>query len=94
MTASRAKETKERLDILNHSNDGFKIANEDLKLRGTGRSFRYPPEWSDELPAGRHLSGCKSCPRKANEAADILVRENSSWLKKIPDYESTASVII
>ena len=26
MTASRAKETKKRLDILNHSNDGFYIA--------------------------------------------------------------------
>ncbi len=28
--------SKERLDILNHSNDGFFIANEDLKLRGPG----------------------------------------------------------
>ena len=28
--------TMKRLDILNHSNDGFYIANEDLKLRGSG----------------------------------------------------------
>ena len=28
--------TSKRLDILNHSNDGFLIANEDLKLRGSG----------------------------------------------------------
>lgn len=28
--------SKERLEILNHSNDGFYIANEDLKLRGPG----------------------------------------------------------
>ncbi|MCM1162038.1 MAG: ATP-dependent DNA helicase RecG [Roseburia sp.] len=28
--------SKERLDILNHSNDGFFIANEDLRLRGPG----------------------------------------------------------
>ncbi|MBR1692324.1 MAG: ATP-dependent DNA helicase RecG [Lachnospiraceae bacterium] len=28
--------SKKRLDILNHSNDGFHIANEDLKLRGPG----------------------------------------------------------
>lgn len=39
MTASKAKETKERLDILNHSNDGFKIAEEDLRLRGPGDLF-------------------------------------------------------
>ena len=28
--------TRKRLDILNHSNDGFYIANEDLKMRGPG----------------------------------------------------------
>jgi len=28
-----------RLDVLNHSNDGFFIANEDLKLRGPGDLF-------------------------------------------------------
>ncbi|MBO6015651.1 MAG: ATP-dependent DNA helicase RecG [Lachnospiraceae bacterium] len=28
--------SKKRLDILNHSNDGFYVANEDLKLRGPG----------------------------------------------------------
>lgn len=31
--------TQERLDILNHSNDGFYIASEDLKLRGPGDIF-------------------------------------------------------
>lgn len=33
------KQTMERLDILNHSNDGFHIASEDLKLRGPGDLF-------------------------------------------------------
>ena len=37
MSASKSKETKERLEILNHSNDGFQIASEDLRLR-------YPPK--------------------------------------------------
>lgn len=36
---SEAKETMERLQILNHSNDGFHIASEDLKLRGPGDIF-------------------------------------------------------
>ena len=31
--------TSERLEILNHSNDGFYIANEDLRLRGPGDLF-------------------------------------------------------
>ena len=39
MSASKSDETKERLEILNHSNDGFFIANEDLRLRGPGDLF-------------------------------------------------------
>lgn len=39
MTASKSDETRERLDILNHSNDGFYIAGEDLRLRGPGDLF-------------------------------------------------------
>ena len=39
MSASKAKETKKRLEILNQSNDGFFIASEDLKLRGPGDLF-------------------------------------------------------
>ena len=33
------KDTMERLDIMNRSNDGFYIASEDLKLRGPGDIF-------------------------------------------------------
>lgn len=36
---TQSKEAKERLEILNKSNDGFYIAEEDLKLRGPGDLF-------------------------------------------------------
>ena len=39
MSPSKSKETKERLEILNHSNDCFFIAGEDLRLRGPGDLF-------------------------------------------------------
>ena len=39
ISTSEAKEPMERLQILNHSNDGFHIASEDLKLRGPGDIF-------------------------------------------------------
>lgn len=39
MSASKSEETKKRLEILNHSNDGFFIASEDLRLRGPGDLF-------------------------------------------------------
>ncbi len=39
VNGSGGKDTMERLDILNRSNDGFYIASEDLKLRGPGDIF-------------------------------------------------------
>lgn len=39
MTGSDKQEVKDRLEILGKSNDGFHIANEDLRLRGPGDFF-------------------------------------------------------
>ena len=39
MTGDGSGAKNKRLDVLNHSNDGFFIANEDLKLRGPGDLF-------------------------------------------------------
>ena len=39
INTSEKEEAKERLDVLYHSNDGFHIANEDLRLRGPGDFF-------------------------------------------------------
>ncbi len=39
INTSQSKNAKKRLEILNQSNDGFKIASEDLRLRGPGDFF-------------------------------------------------------
>ncbi len=39
INASDSDTAKERLEVLNHSNDGFYIAEQDLKLRGPGDMF-------------------------------------------------------
>ena len=39
ISTSENKETMERLQILNHSNDGFYISGQDLKMRGPGDLF-------------------------------------------------------
>ena len=39
INTSDSEKAAERLDILNHSNDGFHIAEEDLRLRGPGELF-------------------------------------------------------
>ena len=39
INGSDSDRAEERLDVLNHSNDGFYIAEQDLKLRGPGDMF-------------------------------------------------------
>ena len=39
VSGAKSKDTRERLEILNKSNDGFYIANKDLSLRGPGDFF-------------------------------------------------------
>lgn len=41
ISGNNGANTKKRLEILNHSNDGFFIASEDLKLRGPGDLFGF-----------------------------------------------------
>ena len=36
---SKGEDTRERLAVMTHTNDGFKIAEEDLRLRGPGDFF-------------------------------------------------------
>ena len=51
LSTNETKETMERLQILNKSNDGFFIASEDLKLRGPGDLFgiRQSGEFSFQI---------------------------------------------
>ena len=37
MSSNLSEKNKERLEILNQSNDGFYIANKDLEMRGPGQ---------------------------------------------------------
>ncbi|MGN1166746.1 MAG: ATP-dependent DNA helicase RecG [Lachnospiraceae bacterium] len=93
MTASKSKETKERLDILNHTNDGFKIASEDLRLRGPGDLFGIRQSGLMNFKIADVYQDAKIL-QMANEAADWLIKTDSDWLKKLPEYEEPSSVII
>ena len=73
MTASKAKETKERLDILNKSNDGFKISSEDLRLRGPGDLFGIRQSGILDFKLGDVFQDAKVLQR-ASEAAEKLMR--------------------
>lgn len=93
MTASKSKETKERLDILNKSNDGFQIASEDLRLRGPGDLFGIRQSGILNFKIADIYQDAKLL-QMANEAADWLLNTENEWLKKMPKYEEPSSVII
>ena len=93
MSASKSKETKERLDILNHSNDGFKIASEDLRLRGPGDLFGIRQSGLMNFRIGDVYQDARIL-QMASEAAEEIEKTDQEWLKNLPDYENTSSVII
>ena len=93
MTGSKAKETKKRLEILNKTNDGFKIASEDLKLRGPGDLFGIRQSGLMDFGLGDIYQDA-AILQKANEAAEWLLKNNPEYVQQIPDYEGTSSVII
>lgn len=93
MSASKSKETKERLEILNHSNDGFQIASEDLRLRGPGDFFGIRQSGLMDFKLGDVYQD-SNVLKMANEAANWLEEEKIDLLKILPDYERTSSVII
>ena len=75
MSGSKTKEAKERLSILNKSNDGFKIASEDLKLRGPGDLFGIRQSGILDFKLGDVFQDAKIL-KKASEAADKLKKED------------------
>ena len=93
LTGSKSKETKERLDILNKSNDGFKIASEDLRLRGPGDLFGIRQSGLMDFRLGDIYQDARIL-QMANEAADTLTESACDWLKNLPNYEGNTSVII
>ena len=71
----------------------FKIASEDLKLRGPGDLFGIRQSGLMDFKIGDIYQDA-AILQMANEAADWILEEYPEWLKKIPDYERTSSVII
>ena len=72
MTASGSEETKERLDILNRSNDGFFIAGEDLRLRGPGDLFGIRQSGILDFKVADVFQDAGLLKAASDEAAEIL----------------------
>lgn len=75
VSTNEKKETMERLQILNHSNDGFHIASEDLKLRGPGELFgvRQSGEFAFR---NADIYADAEILKQASEAVELLLSED------------------
>ena len=93
MTASKAKETKKRLEILNQSNDGFFIASEDLKLRGPGDLFGIRQSGLLNFRLGDVFQDAVIL-QKANEAVKNLEAKEHILLKELLQKEKGVSAFL
>ena len=75
ISTSRKKETKERLDIIGKSNDGFYIAEQDLKLRGPGDFFGVRQS-GDMLFELADIYTDADMLKKAKDCADYVITHN------------------
>lgn len=71
INGSEKKEAKDRLEILNKSNDGFFIANEDLKLRGPGDFFGVRQSGDFEFKIGDIMNDADTL-KKAADAINLI----------------------
>lgn len=81
MSASKSKETKECLDILNKSNDGFFIASEDLRLRGPGDLFGIRQSGILDFKLGDVFQDSQVL-QQASEVANLILEEDPQLEKE------------
>lgn len=93
MTSSKAKETAERLDILKKSNDGFRIAAEDLKLRGPGDLFGIRQSGLMNFKLGDVFQDAELL-RAASEAVTEYGNTDCEWVQKMEKHAENSSVIL
>lgn len=73
VTATRSQDSRERLRVLSKTNDGFKIAEEDLRLRGPGDFFGSRQHGLPQLGIA-DLAGDMRVLKEAQTAAEVLLR--------------------
>lgn len=80
ISGSEKEEAMERLSIIGHSNDGFEIANEDLKLRGPGEFFGVKQSGTMNFALGDIYSNADIL-KMASEVVDYLKKEGYNFQK-------------
>lgn len=82
VSAKEQKETMERLQILNKSNDGFFIASEDLKLRGPGELFGIRQSGEFAFALGDIYSDAGILKQASDAVEKLLSEDNDLSMEK------------
>lgn len=85
LSTSEEKETMERLNILNHSNDGFLIAQEDMRLRGPGDIFGIRQSGDFAFRIGDVYQDSELL-KKTSELVDELMEKDPELL--LPEHQN------
>lgn len=82
MAENASPEARERLDIVERANDGFSLAEEDLRIRGPGDHFGTRQSGLPQLRVAR-LSDTDIMAAARKQAAELLERDSglSAWPK-------------
>lgn len=76
VTASKSQETRERLNIMTQTNDGFVIAEKDLQLRGPGEFLGTRQSGLPDLIISDIVRDAKILEMARNDALDFLKKYN------------------
>lgn len=82
VSGNKSKKTKDRLEILNKTNDGFKIAEEDLKLRGPGDFFGVRQSGDFDFGIADIYTDAKVLKSASEAAGEVLDKTRNLNLKK------------
>jgi Helicase conserved C-terminal domain. len=84
---TNSREARERLEILNKSNDGFYIAEEDLKLRGPGDLFGIRQSGDLEFKIGNIYTDAAILKMAAEAAKNLSDEETERIFSENPHLE-------
>jgi len=98
VSSAKTEEARARLEALVRYNDGFRIAEEDLKIRGPGEFFGARQHGLTELKIGNPLTQLQLLKKAREEAINLVqgdprfkIRQNSllkeRLLQRFPEYE-------
>lgn len=93
VSGNKSKKKKDRLEILNKTNDGFKIAEEDLRLRGPGDFFGVRQSGDFDFGIADIYTDAKVLKSASEAAGEVLdkdpeleLEENRYLAEKVSEY--------